>query len=252
MIQQASPPLAAVQFSFDSRRRRQFHHRPHKPHDALLVNIFSSYLFLLQAYLSAGDFSAPFNLSQARVNAALAESKAAARAAADARDAPPSKSESAAGKSGGSADAAAAANVLAADLLRSIPQVFCPRGVVCVCVYVLTVSVSHFSSPSTALCSRAAPCMLSQRKKASTSYPCRSTCSRDMSFFRCMPSRRHVGNCVPPQSQHIHHRRSTSIMSLYIPFSFRRSTTPHSRFICVMILFSSPLKTLSKNLNCAT
>jgi len=75
-----------------------------------------------EAYLSAGDFSAPFNLSQARVNAALAESKAAARAAADARDAPPSKSESAAGKSGGSADAAAAANVLAADLLRSIPQ----------------------------------------------------------------------------------------------------------------------------------
>ena len=29
MIQQASPPLAAVQFSFDSRRRRQFH-REHR------------------------------------------------------------------------------------------------------------------------------------------------------------------------------------------------------------------------------
>ena len=54
-----------------------------------------------EAYLSAGDFSRPFNLSQARINAALAESKAAARAAVEARDAPPSKAEAVASKSGG-------------------------------------------------------------------------------------------------------------------------------------------------------
>jgi hypothetical protein len=75
-----------------------------------------------QAYLAAGDFSSPFNLSQARVNAALAESKAAAKAAADARDAPPSKSEATGNKSSGPSDAAAA-SALTADFLRSIPQV---------------------------------------------------------------------------------------------------------------------------------
>ena len=76
----------------------------------------------LQAYLAAADFSTPFNLSQARVNAALAETKAAAKAAAESRDAPPSKSEASAAKSSAHSDAAAASS-LAADMLRSIPQV---------------------------------------------------------------------------------------------------------------------------------
>jgi hypothetical protein len=75
-----------------------------------------------QAYLIAGDFSVPFNLSQARVNAALAESKAAAKAAAESRDAPPSKAESTAVKSSTASDAAAASS-LAAEMLRNIPQV---------------------------------------------------------------------------------------------------------------------------------
>ncbi len=75
-----------------------------------------------QAYLAAADFSTPFNLSQARVNAALAETKAAAKAAAESRDAPPSKAEASAAKSSAHSDAAAASS-LAADMLRSIPQV---------------------------------------------------------------------------------------------------------------------------------
>jgi hypothetical protein len=74
-----------------------------------------------QAYLAAGDFSVPFNISQARVNVALAESKAAARAASDARDALPSKAEAVRSKVAGAADGVAS-NSLNADLLRSMPQ----------------------------------------------------------------------------------------------------------------------------------